>query len=1045
MSTRRPSRPLGHALSILLLLSLLAVLVTPALAHNSLNPSQAGVAVPAAAPPVPKTIGGGGDYATLKAAFDDINAGVLTGAIQLDVIGDTTETATASLNASGTGSASYTSVLIQPSGGAARTISGAIVAASPLIDLNGADYVTIDGLNSGGNTLTIANTTVSATSGTSTIRFQADATNNTVTNSNIQGAATMAVGTNGGTIYFGAGAISTGNDNNTISYNNIGPVGSNLPSKAVFSNGTTTSTATYNSGNVVTNNNIFDFFGAAVQSAGFYMSSGTTDCTISNNRLYQTGTRTQTTASTHAGIQLASSNINNCTISGNTIGYASAAGTGTYDFVGFSSSSKFIPIYFSTHGTTTASSVQGNTITAISLSGIVGGTGTSGAFVGISVSSGLVNIGNVTGNTIGSLTTPGAIAVSSNNASAFDVRGIYFFPSASVNISNNNVGGITAANSGVGAINLIGIHAYTGATYTNVMSNNTVGSAAAPLSNSASSTSSVIIGIRSQSGTATMTGNSVNNLTLSAGNIGTGSTASLIGLWVDGSSVTSAHNVAQNTVHSLSNTNAAAAVWVTGLQFNGSTSAAHTVQRNLIYNLSTPSSSATATVNGVNVQGGTTTYQNNMIALGNDMTANSPQINGMAEVVAGTDNFYHNSVYIGGAAVAAGTANSYAFQSTITTNTRNYRDNIFYNGRSNGAATGKHYAVRVGGTAPNPTGLTSNNNDYLANGAGGVFGYFNSLDVANLAAWQAAVGQDANSFESDPQYLAPTAAAPDLHINPSVATVVEGNGFLIASITDDYDGQTRASLTPTDIGADAGDFTSAGDISPPSIAYTALGNTASTADRILAATITDVTGVPTSGALQPRIYYKKGAGGTWYSSQGVLTSGSGTSGAWDFTIVAADMGGVAAGDTIYYYVIAQDTASTPNIGSNPSGVVATDVNTVITPPAVPNSYNVLASISGTYDVGATCATPEYATITAAVTALNAGVLTGPATYLLCDTTYPSETFPITIVANAGSSAVNTITIKPAPGVLPTVSGSSATTIFDLNGATYVILDGLSTA
>ena len=251
MSTRRPSRPLGHALSILLLLSLLAVLVTPALAHNSLNPSQAGVAVPAAAPTVPKTIGGGGDYATLKAAFDDINAGVLTGAIQLDVIGDTTETATASLNASGTGSASYTSVLIQPSGGAARTISGAIVAASPLIDLNGADYVTIDGLNSGGNTLTIANTTVSATSGTSTIRFQADATNNTVTNSNIQGAATMAVGTNGGTIYFGAGAISTGNDNNTISYNNIGPVGSNLPSKAVFSNGTTTSTATYNSGNVI--------------------------------------------------------------------------------------------------------------------------------------------------------------------------------------------------------------------------------------------------------------------------------------------------------------------------------------------------------------------------------------------------------------------------------------------------------------------------------------------------------------------------------------------------------------------------------------------------------------------------------------------------------------------------------------------------------------------------------------------------------------------------------------------------------------------------
>lgn len=122
------------------------------------------------APTVTKTVGSGGDYATLKAAFDDINNGTLTGSVQLDVIGDTTETAPAVLNASGSGSASYTAVLIQPSGGAARTISGAIAAGNPLIDLNGADNVTIDGLNSGGNSLTIANTTVSATSGTSTER-----------------------------------------------------------------------------------------------------------------------------------------------------------------------------------------------------------------------------------------------------------------------------------------------------------------------------------------------------------------------------------------------------------------------------------------------------------------------------------------------------------------------------------------------------------------------------------------------------------------------------------------------------------------------------------------------------------------------------------------------------------------------------------------------------------------------------------------------------------------------------------------------------------
>jgi len=260
------------------------------------------------APTVTKTVGTtGADYATLAAAFTDINNGVLTGAIQLDVIDNTTEPATgAILNASGSGSASYTAVLIQPSGGAARTISGAATAGLPLVDLNGADNVTIDGLNTGGNSLTIANTTVSATSGTSTIRFQTDATNNTITRASILGSSTMATTTNGGTIYFGAAAITTGNDNNVISNCNIGPTGANLPTKAIYGNGSTTSTATYNSGNQITGNNIYDYFNAAAQANAVYLAGANTAWTISNNRIYQTATRTQTTGAILAGIQAAS-------------------------------------------------------------------------------------------------------------------------------------------------------------------------------------------------------------------------------------------------------------------------------------------------------------------------------------------------------------------------------------------------------------------------------------------------------------------------------------------------------------------------------------------------------------------------------------------------------------------------------------------------------------------------------------------------------------------------------------------------------------------
>ena len=97
---------------------------------------------------------GAGSYATLKDAFDAINAGTHTGAITVSIDNDTTETVSAVLNASGSGSASYTSIVINPTG--ARTVSGTI--SGHLIDLNGANNVTIDGLNTGGNSLTIDNT-----------------------------------------------------------------------------------------------------------------------------------------------------------------------------------------------------------------------------------------------------------------------------------------------------------------------------------------------------------------------------------------------------------------------------------------------------------------------------------------------------------------------------------------------------------------------------------------------------------------------------------------------------------------------------------------------------------------------------------------------------------------------------------------------------------------------------------------------------------------------------------------------------------------------
>ncbi|MFL6529342.1 MAG: beta strand repeat-containing protein, partial [Chthoniobacterales bacterium] len=139
------------------------------------------------------------DYATLGAAFTAINAGTHQGAIAISIQANSVETGPAVLNSNGAGSASYTSVLIQPTADA-LTITGATATGRGLIELNGADNVTIDGdnPNSAGTNrdLTIANTAANTITFTSVIRIAlattivTSADNNTIKNLNILGSGT---------------------------------------------------------------------------------------------------------------------------------------------------------------------------------------------------------------------------------------------------------------------------------------------------------------------------------------------------------------------------------------------------------------------------------------------------------------------------------------------------------------------------------------------------------------------------------------------------------------------------------------------------------------------------------------------------------------------------------------------------------------------------------------------------------------------------------------------------------------------------------------
>jgi len=405
-------------------------------------------------------VGSGKTYTTLKDAFDAINAGTLSGDIVLQIISDLTETSSAILNASGIGTATYNSIIINPDA-ASRTISGNLTGV--LINLNGADHVTFDGLNTGGGSLTIRNTSTSA----STISFSNDACNNTITNCTIEGSGTGAAV---GTIQFLPGTA-TGNDGNTISNNVIKGAGSNLPTNAVFSNGN--SVAIDNSGNTISNNFIRDYFNGAAASNGILISSNSSAWTITGNRFYETSPcNTTSTGYIHHAINITTPYGNNYVVSSNIIGFSNELGTGITSFTG-----AFATLYRAiemTVGSDVASSVQGNTISGIALTTTSGLATAPGILTGIYINGGTVNIGTVSGNTIGGATATDSIFVSSTTSLGY-IAGIYATSGSNIAIQNNTIRAISTGGSATMGYTFHGINTAGGGNFT--ISGNTIGSA----------------------------------------------------------------------------------------------------------------------------------------------------------------------------------------------------------------------------------------------------------------------------------------------------------------------------------------------------------------------------------------------------------------------------------------------------------------------------------------------------------------------------------------------------------------------------------------
>ncbi|MFZ2278552.1 MAG: choice-of-anchor D domain-containing protein [Prosthecobacter sp.] len=1052
-------------------------------------------AIPAHAAPLSgtKTIGPTGNYASVTAAIADVQTQTLGGALVLELQAayvSTVETFPLTIPALNGASATNTLTLRPQTGATGLSISSSNTTAAT-VDLNGAQFVTIDGRPGGTGTakqLTLANTSTSGVA----LRFINEGSNNSLRYLTIQGVNTSA---SSGTVVFSTTTGTNGNDNNTLDTCDIGD-GATTPTNCIYAVGTGTTTASNNSGNIINNCNIFNFYrSTAVATSGLSLLSGNTNWTISGNSFYQTVSRVGVAALVRA-IYLSNTSINSHIVTGNFIGGGAANAGGTaWTSTGTTLAYTFVGIWLRVTNST-ATSVQGNVIKNFSWSTSSNDTTQPGLWSGIYVETGAVDIGTVTGNTIGSGTGTGSISITTSGDGGMTF-GIGSESSGSVAISNNTIGSITTGGTttGVGA-SITGIQVTKG---TNTISGNIIGSTTtanslnASTSVSSSGAAQVVAGIESaNSGSAnncTITGNTVANLlnkstrtsslmrgivttvgvnTISGNTIrnltapSMSTNPSVVGIWQ--TSTAGGQTISQNVVHSLFNTSNAAmtpaqnvAVVVAGIYYDGGISGTNIIEGNFVHSLYLDSLSTSAELNGMRFDSGCTfTAQNNMVRVGLDAsgasTASAAEVRGLYDNDNGANharNFIHNSVYVGGTATS-GSTKTFAYSSSSQNNFRDIRNNIFVNARSNSGGTGKHYAMTNGSVASPPPGLTSDYNIIYATGNGGVLGLFNGVDCSTLAAWQAATGQDVSSTVADPRFINATGAAAAVNLHLQSSNPAEGHGVLIPSVTTDLDGQTRSSLTPVDIGADAGSFT----YDPaPAISYPLLSS-GTMANRVLTgwATIIDDGGAVSGGASAPRLYYKKATdadafiGNTSADNGWKYVTGTDSGGGlYSFTIdYSLIIGGIVTpGETIQYFVVAQDASN--NLSSWPSAATASanpPVQHISTKPRTGvYSYSVLATLGGTVTVGPGGSYSSLSGSGGLFAALNNGALTSNLTVNITgDTTEDGS-----VILNAPSSNVYpnafTVTIQPDSATMRTITGSGTSGLIRLNGAQNVIIDG----
>lgn len=419
------------------------------------------------------------------------------------------------------------------------------------------------------------------------------------------------------------------------------------------------------------------------------------------------------------------------------------------------------------------------------------------------------------------------------------------------------------------------------------------------------------------------------------------------------------------------------------------------------------------------------------------------------------DKVYYNTVSLSGQ-LSSGNGPSAAFSngySALFGNSPTYgnnidvRNNIFsVTGTTGTSGTKKLYAHYS--KAPNTSGSILNNNILYVNvqaPAVGFTGNLNGSDFSTLTDWRAGTGAEAASLASDPQLNSVSVLVPQ-NGSPSVGAAVP------VGITTDFAGNTRSVTAPT-IGA----YENTGDFRGPDIVFTPLKNTTLTSNLATGnfAGISDASGVNTTTGTAPRLYYKKTGdqntytGNTFFDNGWKYVEASGTTSPFAFTIDYSLLQGgmVNIGDTIQYFIVAQDNQSTPNVGSSAAlfnEALSVSLDASHFPVSGFNEYRIIPGAQGYVYVGTGQAYPNLTDSGGLFAALRDQlILTGDLTVLITSDLSENGTNDLTTWAEEGTGGYK-LYIRPDQPVLRTVSGNVSNALIRISGTRRVIFDGIDT-